>query len=81
MPSYSVQFVVIREIVVEATDELQAEKEAYAKLKHYDRDNVIAIHVPENAEGALAGELSEAWRYAKKNFQTISMEWVAVPPI
>jgi hypothetical protein len=71
MPEYSVQFVVIREIVVNSHSDIQAEKDAYAELNHYDRDNVVALVVLEgdDREGGLKGDPYEAWKFVKENFQ------------
>ena len=76
---YSVQFVVIREIVVKSSDDIQAEKDAFAKLDPRDRASTIASYVLDPAgdnEGALAEDLMDAWQFARDHFGTIDKAWL-----
>jgi hypothetical protein len=78
MAMYAVQIIVVREITVEANDELQAERESYQQL---DDGAAIAIRVQESDDsdgGALAEDDNHAnWRLAKEQFHAIDREWVA----
>jgi hypothetical protein len=86
---YIVQVLVVREVEVEATDDLQAEKEAFAKLKDTDRNAAIALRVLEpgkpgkankdNIGGALwSADPRDNWSYAKDNFAAFDPEWVGI---
>lgn len=88
---YYVQLVVIREVKVEATDELQAEREAYKQLSKQDRGAAIALRVlnrdnPDFADAdlevnGLGGALAfddplKNWVICKKCFDSINLDWV-----
>ncbi len=72
MARYSVQFVIIREVVVDSDNDIQAEQDAFATLARRDKDCVIALGVLEepDMEGALKEDLSQSWAYAIKNFNS-----------
>lgn len=79
MSTYNVQFLVVKEVQVEATDDLQAEKLAFAELE--DSGAAIALCVLERegdeGGGALRSEESyECWKFAKKCFHPIDLDWV-----
>jgi hypothetical protein len=69
---YIVQFVVIKEIEVDSLNDIQAEKDAFAKLSVHDRASTIAYHVVEddNLEAALNGDPSVGWKFARDRFET-----------
>lgn len=79
--TYFAQFIVIREVQVEADDDLQAERAAYQKLDSRDQGSAIALCVfdedSNEGGGALASEdLHANWRYAKSRFSAIDPDWV-----
>lgn len=82
---YIVQVVVIREVEVEAYDELQAEREAFQSLSAKDKGAAIAMTVLEQDKpqhinlpgGALASEDTiKNWSFCRENFQAIDLGWV-----
>lgn len=81
MKTYGVQILVVREIEVEADDDLQAEREAYHQLSERDQGAAIAICVLDRYEDAGGGALAseepiECWSFAKKHFDALNREWV-----
>jgi hypothetical protein len=80
MAAYSVQFVVIREIVVDSDNDIQAERDAFDKLALDDRNGAIASHVQaiegNTDPGALADDPMTAWHFAKQHFGSIDSEWL-----
>lgn len=78
--TYNVQFLVVREAQVEALDDLQAEKAAYAQLTDQDQGAAIAICVLERYNEVDGGALREgpvsAWRFAKDHFHPLDPNWL-----
>lgn len=74
-----VQFLIVREVAVEALDSLQAEREAYRKLSDAERKGSLAILVlePSHGMGARGQDLVQSWAFARKEFGTIDKSWVA----
>lgn len=75
---YIVQLAIIKEIEVEASDVLQAQRVAFDKIGR-DRDNAVAMLVLEKKDGGGAlqsDEPSKNWAFAKKHFETVDLSWV-----
>lgn len=83
MPQYTVQFAIIREVTVESHSDIQAERDAYEALKHYDKHNVVALKVLEEVDqgGALDGDAYKAWEFAKKAFVTAHVDVMTAGPL
>lgn len=78
---YGVQILVVREVTVEADDDLQAEREAYRALNDKDKGAAIALCVLERIEDAGGGALdsddpADCWQFAKKHFDSLNRGWV-----
>ncbi len=78
MEKHTVQVLVVHQVEVEATDELQAEIEAYKVLRPIQRKHCIAVRVLEqgDAPGALRGRNIDSWKYAREHFHALDEEWV-----
>ena len=77
MAKYNVQILLVKEINVEASDELQAERAAYQSLKK-DRHNAIGMHVQEHGkpgEGAMSDNNIRNMAFVKEYFSTIDETW------
>lgn len=78
MPEYTVQFIVVKEVVVDSPNDIQAEKDAYRQLNHRDHGGVIAsvvLDVPNNG-GCLEGGFGYGWAFAKENCDSVDVEWL-----
>jgi hypothetical protein len=67
---YVVQVAIVKDIEVEADDDIQAERAAYIKAGERDRDNIVAYKVLEEGDGGGALESTDNvdnWAWAKKN--------------
>ncbi len=84
MAKFFVQVLLVKEIAVEANDELQAERAAYAKLGR-DKDNAIGLKVfdvdgvltPDLRydPGALTDDNIKNMEYVRKHFHTLDVAW------
>lgn len=88
---YHVQFVIIREVEVDADDDLQAEREAFQQLPIDDQGAAVALRVLNRSDelgdddlgeaglgGALAfDDRSKNWRFARDHFDALDSEWVS----
>lgn len=78
--TYTVQFIIVKEVQVETFDDLQAERLAFDKLATSEKYNAISLLVlePKHAGGALESEdPMTAWKFARDNFASIDKEWVS----
>ena len=91
MAKYYTQVLIVREVLVEADDDLQAERQAFQSLPVQDQGAAIAHCVlnrtdPDFADdklghaglgGALAyDDTAKNWKFAREHFDAIDMEWV-----
>jgi hypothetical protein len=77
MKNYIVQVAIIKEIQVEAVDDLHAEQEAYKSLGS-SRHAALAMRVlEENDPGALTdADTLTNWEWAKDNFYALDLDWL-----
>lgn len=68
MPHYSVEFLVVRELSIEADDELQAEREAYRQLND-GAAIAVAVRSADDFETESVLEYDDSGETAGKNWE------------